>query len=197
MVKSVTISFAALAPRAATSPIASPSQNPNRYNGAGSASAAARSRPDGCFQLSSQARCPLRAGRPASTVPSAVPGSSCRARASASNSRERRIALRSEYTINASTAIRQISSCGWPSTRLTISTTARGSSAATTKARQIARARYAWSMSRFLMWASSCKMTASNAAGFLTAATAAPPPTATKRRPGRPNVNADSRALDG
>ena len=105
--------------------------------------------------------------------------------------------MRSEYTINASTTIRQISNCGSPSTRLTISTTAKGSSAATMKARQIARARYVWSMSRFLMWESSCKTTASNSAGFFTAAIAAPPVTATRRRPGRPNANADSRSLSG
>jgi len=75
--------------------------------------------------------------------------------------------------------------------------TTNGSSAATTNARQIARARYVWSISRFLTWASSCKMTASKAAGFLTAATTAPPLTATNRRPGRPNANADRRALSG
>ena len=78
-----------------------------------------------------------------------------------------------------------------------ISRTAKGSSAATTNARQIARARYVWSISRFLMWASSCKMTALKAAGFLTAATAAPPLMATNRRRGQPKANADRRASSG
>ena len=197
VLRRVTISCTAVAPSAATSPIDSPSQNPNRYNGAGSRSAAARCWPDGCVQPRCQAQCPVRAGRSASTASSAIPGSSWRARASASNSRDRRIALRREYTISASTTMRQIRICGSPSTRLTISTTARGSSAATTKARQIARVRYVWSISRFLMWESSCKTTASNSAGFFTAAIAAPPVTATRRRPGRPNANADSRALSG
>ena len=42
VVVSVTISRTAVAPMAATSPTASPSQTPHRYNGAGSARAAAR-----------------------------------------------------------------------------------------------------------------------------------------------------------
>ena len=72
-----------------------------------------------------------------------------------------------------------------------------GSSAATTNARQIAMARYVWSMSRFLMWPSSCSMTASKAAGRLTWPTTAPPLTATIRRPIRPKAKADSWKLRG
>src|SRR5690242_9363013 len=72
VVRSVTISCAAFAPRAATSPTASPSQNPNQYNGPGSSSAAARSWPDGCVQPRCQMRRPAGDGMLASTVASAV-----------------------------------------------------------------------------------------------------------------------------
>ena len=51
-------------------PIANPSQNPNRYSGAGSRSAAARSWPDGCLQPNPPGAAPGE-GRSASTAPSA------------------------------------------------------------------------------------------------------------------------------
>ena len=97
-----------------------------------------------------------------------------------------RIALRSEYTINASMAIRQISSLRLAQHPADDQHNGQGQQRRDHERPPDRQGQVGLVDIAVLTWASSCKMTSSKAAGSLTAATAARALTATKRRPGRP-----------